>query len=400
MKIKSIYALLICMLLIACSFTSSVAYAENESSTKPVLQVKQVVGASGTTVQVPVVLTSTGNVGALQFDIQYDAGLVTFEKMEKGELVANFSALSNTVDGQQRFVFYNLTGKTMPAGTGTVATLNFRISPQAKAGQSTGLQLVQIAMSDAKGNNITSQFDLYNGRISLPEPPAPKIENTSSSPSSSVSPALPASNGVGIEATKKEGGGNQLPVNNNQMMSRPSFKDIEGHWAQAFIREAVSKGIVAGVSDSQFLPDEKITRMQFAVMVSRALHLKEAKNPISFADSGRIPSWGQSHIAAAEEAGIISGYQDRTFRPHALITRAEITAMAARALGLSSDSSVPALTFTDSREIPGWAKPYVAVAVQKGLVKGRDNHQFAPYASATRAESVVLILAMLQQKEK
>lgn len=65
-------------------------------------------------------------------------------------------------------------------------------------------------------------------------------------------------------------------------------------------------------------------------------------------------------------------------------------------LTCSSDPSL--VTFADSEQIAAWAKPYIAAAAQAGIVNGKGNNRFAPSDTATRAEAVKLVLALLESK--
>ncbi|MGG2198661.1 S-layer homology domain-containing protein [Paenibacillus validus] len=93
-------------------------------------------------------------------------------------------------------------------------------------------------------------------------------------------------------------------------------------------------------------------------------------------------------------ANVISGYEDGTFRADRSIRRAELAVMIVRALGLPLDPNTQ-LTFEDTDQIPQWAQAHVAAAFQLGMISGRNPNLFAPNESATRAEAVTLILAML-----
>jgi len=96
------------------------------------------------------------------------------------------------------------------------------------------------------------------------------------------------------------------------------------------------------------------------------------------------------------ERGIVQGYSDGTFGPERKMTRAEMAVIIIRALALppAADSST---RFADDSDIPAWAKPLVASAVELGIVQGRDDNRFAPNDTATRAEAVVLILRLLER---
>lgn len=176
------------------------------------------------------------------------------------------------------------------------------------------------------------------------------------------------------------------------------FKDILHHWAKDTILDAVKKGFVDGYPDHTFRPDNNISRAEFVTMLLRALHIQPGDNSnLSFADLSIIPEWSRPYVSEAVQAGIITGYEDQTFRPARPITRAELAVMIVKALGLKVDPNAQS-AFADASDIPDWAVPYVATAADAGLIQGRDGHMFAPNDNATRAEAVKLIMSMLNYK--
>lgn len=175
----------------------------------------------------------------------------------------------------------------------------------------------------------------------------------------------------------------------------PALKDTEGHWAKAAIDQGVAAGFVNGYGDGTFRPNRQVTRAEFVTMLGRALNLDAGGTPLTFTDTSNIPSWAKDAVAQAVEAGIISGYKDGTFGPHKPLNRAELAAMIVRAGGIRPDSAAK-LAFTDAKDIPAWARPYIAAAVDAGLVGGVGNNRFAPRQVATRAEAVTLVIRLLE----
>ncbi|MFD0869581.1 family 10 glycosylhydrolase [Paenibacillus residui] len=173
-----------------------------------------------------------------------------------------------------------------------------------------------------------------------------------------------------------------------------NFTDINGHWADKHIKDAVQQCLINGYPDHTFQPDKTVSRAEFTLMLARALQLEGNAKPLAFADRNQIGDWAQPAISLAVQAGIINGYEDGSFRPDAQISRVEMAAMIIRALNveLPSDHST---SFADDADIPGWAKGYAAAAVQEGIIRGRDGNQFAPNEHTTRAEAVVMLLRML-----
>ncbi|MBM7569507.1 hypothetical protein JOC55_006534 [Paenibacillus sacheonensis] len=180
-----------------------------------------------------------------------------------------------------------------------------------------------------------------------------------------------------------------------------NFSDISEHWAKASIKQAVSSGIVTGYEDGTFKPDKTVTRAEFAVMLMNALKTQGAGAALTFTDAAKIGSWSQKAVAQAVQAGIIHGYEDGTFRPAGEITRAEMASMIAGALGKYSEANATTATsFADDKDIPAWAKAAVAYIKQASIVQGKGDNQFAPGDHATRAEAVTVLLNMLAQKSK
>ena len=165
-----------------------------------------------------------------------------------------------------------------------------------------------------------------------------------------------------------------------------------------------------GYPDGTFQPDRSINRAEFLVLLMRALNLAEsgeaapggatandaapASELLSFTDANRIGLWAREAIAKAVGLGIVSGYSDGTFQPDRPITRAEMAVMIARALGFALEEKT-VTDFADNADIPDWAKGAVEVLRKENLIFGRDDARFAPDSPATRAESIVILLRML-----
>lgn len=185
-------------------------------------------------------------------------------------------------------------------------------------------------------------------------------------------------------------------VNVNLEITALSFNDLNDHWAKQAIERAAGLGIVNGYTDGTFRPQENVTRAEFTVMMGRALEFKSTSDAVlsDFADLGRIPDWAKPFISEARKAGIITGYEDNTFRPNHSINRSEMAVMAIRALEKEIDQGLKP-TFADADSIAAWAQPSVAAAAEAGLINGRSNNRFVPAANATRAEAAVMILRLV-----
>ncbi len=101
---------------------------------------------------------------------------------------------------------------------------------------------------------------------------------------------------------------------------RNDFSDVPGtHALNTAISTIANAGIINGYPDGTFRPDNTITRAEFASILSKFVEVTGEE--VSFSDvSGH---WAENVIADIAAAGWINGYEDGTFRPDGLITRAE-----------------------------------------------------------------------------
>ncbi|HIW35218.1 MAG TPA: S-layer homology domain-containing protein [Candidatus Paenibacillus intestinavium] len=174
-----------------------------------------------------------------------------------------------------------------------------------------------------------------------------------------------------------------------------NFKDTGGHWAEESIVKAVELGIANGYLDDTFRPNEQVTRLQFAVLLARALNLTAPASSLIFTDQADIPAWATNEIAAAVQLGILEGYGDNTFRPDRAINRAEMVVMLMRAYG-HHDENTTLADFNDIADIPKWAQSSVSEAVRLGFIAGREHNLFMPQETATRAEAITVLIRMLK----
>ncbi|CAH1213359.1 hypothetical protein PAECIP111893_03675 [Paenibacillus plantiphilus] len=241
-----------------------------------------------------------------------------------------------------------------------------------------GINLINLVVTAEDGT--TKTYEVTVNRAS----------NDGSSGGSTAPPTVPSEEEVSTEEPSTE----QPPTDTNPTIA---FRDIDGHWAEAYIKQAASIGIVAGYPDGTFKPNRTVTRTEFTVMLMNTLKLPGEGTALTFTDTAKIGSWAQKAVAQAVQAGIISGYEDGSFRPDAEITRAEMAMMLANASRLSLEANA-ATGFADDRDIPAWARGAVSAVKKRGLIQGKGSNEFDPDASTTRAEAATVLMRMLEPK--
>jgi hypothetical protein len=163
------------------------------------------------------------------------------------------------------------------------------------------------------------------------------------------------------------------------------------HWAFSQIEYLSDKGIVQGFSGGSFKPSAVVTRAQFVKMLAAALNISPTGKS-NFNDT--TGHWAEPYIAALNAKGIVSGFDNGSFRPDVMITRAEICAIIARAKNLTEGSK--SISFSDISN--HWAKPSIEVIASNGIVTGYADGTFRANAGGSRAEVSVMICRMLNVK--
>jgi|GEM_PF-2030563 len=191
------------------------------------------------------------------------------------------------------------------------------------------------------------------------------------------------------------GEGQNLPPNSTD--NAKNFCDVHASdWFAPYVDELSSNETISGYADGCFKPNNPITRAEFIKMVlvgdnfSTTPYEKITK---TFKDvPAQGSEWYDQYVYAAVEQKLINGYADGTFRPNALITRAEAVQILFNATYELSDVSTVAnfTQFSDVRNGDWFSNPIHAAFV-KGLVKGTTADKFEPNRNLTRAEAAKII---------
>ncbi|WP_053372275.1 S-layer homology domain-containing protein [Paenibacillus sp. FJAT-27812] len=161
-----------------------------------------------------------------------------------------------------------------------------------------------------------------------------------------------------------------------------AFTDTSTHWAKKEIDKAVAQGWINGYDAKTFKPNANITRAEFLKSLVAALKIKTEDTDTPFVDDH---GWFRSYIATGLKQSIIKvgDYKENSFEPNLSITREEIARMTIRALG---------------KDAEGVKSGYLAVAKKLEMMKGYPDGTMGGEKNATRAEAVVMVLNMLTAK--
>lgn len=151
---------------------------------------------------------------------------------------------------------------------------------------------------------------------------------------------------------------------------------------------------LVGYAEGTFGPERNMTRAEVTTMFARLLteQIEADKTYSSTFNDVAKNCWAANYIGYMQQFGIVTGYEDGSFRPDAPVTRAEFAAIASRFEKLTQGSK----SFTDVPDTH-WAVKYINFAATRGWVTGYADGTFKPEHSITRAEVAAVTCRLLER---
>jgi len=179
------------------------------------------------------------------------------------------------------------------------------------------------------------------------------------------------------------------------------FADARDTWFEEAVNLLGSKLIVQGVDETNYAPNELVTRAELVAMLIRALGLEPVSDGANVFTDVSSYAWYAEAVNTATKEGLVHGYENGSFRPDEQISREETAAIlmnAMRYIGMTFTDADPAdlSGFVDAAQVSDWAVDEMAVAVQSGILLGDDTQSLHPHNAITRAEVAVMLERMLR----
>lgn len=134
----------------------------------------------------------------------------------------------------------------------------------------------------------------------------------------------------------------------------------------------------------KFEPEAYATRYEVIKALANVFDIKTTNAPLALTD---VADEYKELVDLCTAAGIIKGYEDKTFRGNEAITRAEVATMICNIMGLDVEGAKDA-GFSD---VSGWATKYVNACANAKYVNGNGDGTFAPGNNIKRNELTVII---------
>ena len=197
---------------------------------------------------------------------------------------------------------------------------------------------------------------------------------------------------IGWRGTKfyyLDGTGNEVEL--------PANADEYSTWAQ----DAVAALRNHNLGPGYYYPRLDITRVDFCELVVdlyRKMNPEMNSAPKNILDTV-FADYEDNNVAVAAALGIVTGYEDGTFRPYAFITREEAATMLDRlykSLG-GAETAESSRQYADDAQFGDWSRDSIYTVQNIGIMKGEENNEFHPDGGYTGEQAIVTIERMYNQ---
>ena len=186
---------------------------------------------------------------------------------------------------------------------------------------------------------------------------------------------------------------------------KASFDDVlPGHWAYEAVEYVNEKGLMSGVGGGSFSPGQPTTRGMLLTILYRLEGEPELEGTgtIRFSDV-EDDAWYAKGVYWAAENGIVKGVGDGRYLPEDPVTREQMAAIFHRYAGYK-DYDVTAQgdlsAFTDAASVGDWAREALIWAVDKELINGMGDGTVNPRGTATRAQTAAILMRFCETVAK
>ncbi|NDO19046.1 hypothetical protein FMM68_05190 [Lachnospiraceae bacterium MD329] len=177
-----------------------------------------------------------------------------------------------------------------------------------------------------------------------------------------------------------------LPEAGSGSVSTDIFKDIAGHWGKSYIEKMNKAGVINGYEDGTFRPDGTVTKGEFATLIVNALKIDTTKAEghwaTEFVNAAKAANLIADEIAVATAADLDTKITREEM--------ASMVSKAA-AYKKVAITDIQPVVMSDFESIAEWAQDDVNNAVILGIISGFEDGTFRPKETATRAQAATML---------
>lgn len=157
---------------------------------------------------------------------------------------------------------------------------------------------------------------------------------------------------------------------------------------------------MTGVSTGRFAPDDALTRAQL-VQILYALEGRPAVSSASAFTDVNSGAWYASAVNWAAASGVVSGVGNGAFGPNDPLAREQLALIlyryAQKQVYDTTQTGNRLQAFGDGSSASSWAAEAMGWAVENGLLSGTGNGHLSPSGTATRAQVAQILMNFCQK---
>ncbi len=172
-----------------------------------------------------------------------------------------------------------------------------------------------------------------------------------------------------------------------------TFLDVpKEHVAYEAVMNLTEKGVIDGKSDTEFCPDDNITREEYAKVLSKAFSLTSKSGATLFYD---VPAgmWCGDYVQLVSASKMMTGISADKFGVGLNLSRQDMALILKRFADKEEIKLVEKenVLYADDAEISDYARDAVVSLRNAGIISKRDDNLWEPKAPATRAEVAIAL---------
>lgn len=211
------------------------------------------------------------------------------------------------------------------------------------------------------------------------------------------------------DPTENEEKTNTAPETKDEHTASGIFSDVyDDYWGKTAIEYLYKKGVINGMTENIFGPNDNLTREQGVKILCAAFDITDIKdlyyeNGVTYDrtdytmfDDVTQYDWYGEYVFAAYRNGVVKGISDRLFGVGSNVTRQDIAVMIYRAL--KQTVSGETLPFADAADVSDYAKEAVSYMKSNKIIEGYEDNTFRPNNFITRAEIAQIVYRILNKE--
>ncbi len=312
------------------------------------------------------------------FNLTYNVSKLTLLTIDDNHEIGNTTHFVNEKFESDK-IRVNWVSPTPMSSSGTLLIFKFKISNNMFDKNDVNVEKLKVA--NQYGEKINAKCELSDVITSVNDNSNASAEGYGYTSSGIV-------NNIGTDKN----------ILNDLVTNTINFKDVSiNDWFYDSIKFVFEKSLMQGVANSEFAPNDNITRGMFVTVLYR-MEKEPASSEITFTDVE-----GDAYYAAAvswaNANNIVNGVNDTDFAPDDNISREQIGTILFRYVqykGMDAITLEENLSqFADSEVISEYASSALNWAVGKGIIGGKGNGILDPSGNATRAEAAAMLCRLI-----